>query len=165
MAIRSATEADLPRVIAVWRAGAGVALGRKVEAPSEAELLGHFRYRLSAATPPFGFWVYETDAGEVVGWQSLMPFENNPLERATIAESSTYVARDWARSGVGEALLRHAMVAAEDRGLTYVFGFVVNEASVRLVEKCGWHRVGDMPAAPRRESTRPLTVVAYAVPA
>ena len=80
---------------------------------------------------------------KVLGFAALMPASRRAVYRG-VAEVSVYVAADSRRSGVGRALLRAIIDAAEDSGLWTLQGsvFVENTASLALCESLGFRRVG-----------------------
>jgi L-amino acid N-acyltransferase YncA len=132
-------------ILDVWQDGIATAIGRIRIESMDCSLQEFFLQNILAAKLPFGFWVACAEAGAVVGWQSLLSIDNNPVARTDLAESSTYVARRLAGTGIGEALIRHAMQSASETSLHYVFGFIStkNCKAVSLVEKCGWMRAAD----------------------
>jgi phosphinothricin acetyltransferase len=161
--IRKATEADVEVVARIWREGVAQAIGRTTPPMLEVPLRGFFHQRIRAAEPPFGFWVAEAVDRTVIGWQALLPFNNNPAMRPCLAESSTYVATAHARNGVGEALIRHAMRLAGESTLQYILGFISaeNGRSLAMVEKCGWLRVGLIPGTQKEPATPDIVMVAF----
>jgi L-amino acid N-acyltransferase YncA len=90
--------------------------------------------------------------GEVLGWAALGPISPRPVYRG-VAEVSIYVDLDYAREGVGRALLNALVERSEQAGFwTLVAGiFPENIASVALHLACGFEpaglrkRVGQMP--------------------
>ena len=134
--IRPAQPNDFDAIYAIWLEGI-VHSFAGFDYP--ADLREQFHNNFATCRPPFGFWVAET-VGEVVGWQSLLPCTSNPLKRHLLAESSTYVAVGTQTRGMGYALLRHALAEAGERGLQFVFGYVLagNVRMAKLVHRCGF---------------------------
>jgi L-amino acid N-acyltransferase YncA len=60
-------------------------------------------------------WVAELD-GEVVGWTALSPVSNRDCY-AGVAESASYVADGHRGQGIGKALVRQQVIAADEAGL------------------------------------------------
>jgi phosphinothricin acetyltransferase len=83
------------------------------------------------------------DAGEVVGFASLSPYNTRPAYRTTV-ESSVFVREDRHRQGIGRTLLEHLMALAKDHGFHAVIARVggENEASVQLHEGAGFEQIG-----------------------
>ena len=130
-----------------------------------ADLREQFEHNFTSCRPPFGFWVAE-EAGQVLGFQSLLPCTSNPLKRHLLAESSTYVAAGEQDRGVGEPLLRRALAEAQTNGLQFVLGYVLaaNERVVNMVERCGFASGTNLliPQQPPFDTTKRLWV--YTVP-
>ena len=76
--------------------------------------------------------------GEVVGWAALSPVSSRCCYRG-VAEESVYVAGHARGRGVGLALLRRLLEAADEAGIWTIQAgiFPENEASVRLHESLG----------------------------
>jgi L-amino acid N-acyltransferase YncA len=128
-------EDDWPAVARVF--GEGIATRNatfETRAPSwEAWNASHF---------PEQRLVAELD-GEVVGWAALSPVSSRCCYRG-VAEESVYVAERARGRGVGLALLRRLVEAADEAGIWTIQAgiFPENVASVRLHERCGFRRVG-----------------------
>ncbi|MBF6023393.1 GNAT family N-acetyltransferase [Lysobacter niastensis] len=159
--IRLAEAHDAPAVIRIWQEGVDSAIGRPALDVDRVE--DFFLERISSARPPFGFWVACDDEGVVVGWQALLPFDNNPATRPFLAEASTYVASASARRGVGEALIRHTMDHATAGALQYVLGFISSEnpGAQSMVMKCGWNRAGEMPGTSKAPATPGIEIFVF----
>jgi L-amino acid N-acyltransferase YncA len=84
-----------------------------------------FAEKIASQTTEFKIWVAESVQSSILGWQSLLPTQNNPAIRPFVAESSTYVAVDNEYKGVGTAIMRHALKQAERSRLQRVVGFVL----------------------------------------
>lgn len=81
----------------------------------------------------------------VVGWGSIRPFGERRAYRYTV-ENAIYIDCDCQGRGIGTALLRELLVAAEERGYHVMLALVVagNDASEKLHEKFGFDEVGRM---------------------
>ncbi len=92
------------------------------------------------------------EGGGVLGWAALTPVSARECYRG-VGAVSIYVDPDHVRRGIGGALLRALIEAAEDAGIWTVEAgiFPENAASIALHERCGFRfvgvrrRVGEMP--------------------
>ncbi|MEE2033274.1 helix-turn-helix domain-containing GNAT family N-acetyltransferase [Rhodococcus chondri] len=87
-------------------------------------------------------WVAEID-GQVVGWATLSPVSNRECYRGVV-ENSVYVADGMRGRGVGKALLRTQVIAADRAGLWTLQTsiFPENRASLALHHSAGFRTVG-----------------------
>ncbi|MFC6223778.1 GNAT family N-acetyltransferase [Hymenobacter artigasi] len=143
MTIRPALPTDFDAIYAIWLDGI---VHSFAEFDRPADLQEQFHDNFTTCRPPFGFWVAEV-AGNVVGWQSLLPCTSNPMKRHLLAESSTYRALGSHSNGAGEALLRAALAWAGPAGLQFVLAYTLesNTAVGRLYERCGFVPTGQLP--------------------
>lgn len=84
------------------------------------------------------------DIGEgVVGWAGLSPYGPRPCYSG-IGEASVYVASEARGKGVGTTLAEALAAEAKHKDFHKLLGklFTDNEASIRLVERCGFSPVG-----------------------
>lgn len=143
MIIRHANENDLPAIVAIYNASIpGRMATADLEPVSVASRINWFKNRSSVKHP---LWVIET--GEVImGWLSFQPFYGRPAYQAT-AEVSIYIATKYQKQGLGKKLLKEAIRQSPNLGLKTLIGFIFghNEASLKLFEKFGFERWGDMP--------------------
>ncbi|WP_369027816.1 helix-turn-helix domain-containing GNAT family N-acetyltransferase, partial [Nocardia farcinica] len=97
---------------------------------------------LDAQWLPGHRWVAEID-GAVVGWAALSPASGRDCYRG-VAENSVYVADGMRGRGVGKALLRAQVVAADQDGLWTLQTsiFPENRASIALHHSAGFRTVG-----------------------
>jgi L-amino acid N-acyltransferase YncA len=108
--------------------------------------------RWSAARGGMPCLVAHDGESRVLGWAALGPTSKREVYRG-VGSVSIYVDPDRARMGVGGALLRALIDAAEQAGIWTVEAgiFPENAASVALHERCGFRlvgvreRVGQMP--------------------
>ncbi|WP_328607808.1 GNAT family N-acetyltransferase [Amycolatopsis sp. NBC_00345] len=100
------------------------------------------RASLDAKWLPGHRWVAERD-GEVVGWTASSRVSTRDCY-AGVAETSVYVAEDQRGRGVGNALLRKQVMAADDAGLwtLQTSVFTENRASLALHHAAGYRTVG-----------------------
>lgn len=103
------------------------------------------REHLDATWLPAHRWVAELhdEPGQVVGWTASSPA--SPREcYAGVAETTVYVADDARGRGVGKALLRTQVMAADETGLWTLQSaiFTENHASIALHHWAGYRTVG-----------------------
>ena len=145
ISIRRATIKDLRPIVKIWLDAVQIGMG--LTPPSSDEVLSTFQKRLeSTQSSAYGHWVAEVD-GSVAGWQGLQPCRPNPMMRW--AESGTYVSMQYIGHGIGEALVKFATEHVKSTDLTHLVGFLGsrNEAMIKVVESCGWQKVGSVPRA------------------
>jgi phosphinothricin acetyltransferase len=82
-------------------------------------------------------------AGRVVGWGSLSRFSTRPAYDRT-AEVSTYIDEAWRGNRIGTTLTEALVERAAALGMHALVAriCVENEASLRMVERLGFERVG-----------------------
>ncbi|WP_137873409.1 metalloregulator ArsR/SmtB family transcription factor [Rhodococcus sp. Q] len=97
---------------------------------------------LDAQWLPGHRWVAEID-GAVIGWAALSPASGRDCYRG-VAENSVYVADGMRGRGVGKALLRTQVIAADQDGLWTLQTsiFPENRASIALHHSAGFRTVG-----------------------
>jgi phosphinothricin acetyltransferase len=139
--IRSAAEADIPAIAAIYAEAVlnGTATF-ELEPPSEAEMRRRFA---GLAEGGFPYLVAEK-AGSVLGYGYAGPYRPRPAYRHTV-EDSVYLAKEARGRGIGSALLRELVRASEQRGfrqMIAVIGDSGHEASIRLHQSAGFALVG-----------------------
>jgi phosphinothricin acetyltransferase len=143
MIIRHATEADLPKVVAIYNAAIP---GRMATADLEPVSVESRRTWFSARSPLKNpLWVIEAE-GVVAGWLSLQTFYGRPAYHAT-AEVSIYIAPKYHRHGLGKQLLTQAINQSPSLGIKNLLGFIFahNHPSLQLFEKFGFQNWGYLP--------------------
>lgn len=87
-------------------------------------------------------WVAEID-GHVVGWAAATPVSERPAYSG-VAETSVYVADGQRSRGVGKALIRKQVMAADEAGLWTLQTsiFPENRASIALHQSAGYRTLG-----------------------
>jgi phosphinothricin acetyltransferase len=133
--LRAMTEADWPRVAAIW--AEGIATGNatfETEPPSWAVF--------DATRRPEGRLVAELD-GTVAGWAALSQVSGRPCY-VGVAENSIYVTAAARGLGVGTALMQALTDAAAAAGIWTIQTsvFPENAASIALHERAGFRVVG-----------------------
>ncbi|NIH85185.1 helix-turn-helix domain-containing GNAT family N-acetyltransferase [Amycolatopsis granulosa] len=133
--VRELEAADWPAVRRVY--GEGIATGIatfETTVPSKAAL--------DAKWLPGHRWVAELD-GQVVGWTAATPVSTRDCY-AGVAETSVYVGDGHRGRGVGKALLRQQVTAADAAGLWMLQTaiFTENRAGLALHHQAGYRTVG-----------------------
>jgi L-amino acid N-acyltransferase YncA/DNA-binding transcriptional ArsR family regulator len=133
--VRVLRAADWPAVLRIY--GEGIATG---DATFETEVPG--RDYLEQRWLPDHRWVAEVD-GQAAGWAAAAPVSARECY-AGVAETSVYVADGFRGRGVGKALLRQQVCAADDAGLWMLQTsiFPENKASLALHRQSGFRTVG-----------------------
>ena len=140
--IRSATDADLPGIFAIYDQEVlhGTATF-DTQPKTPAERLEWFRNDGNGRYP---ILVAEID-GAVAGWARLYAWSPRRAYDRT-AENAVYVHRDRRGQGVSRALMEQLILLAPQRGVQVLVARVVegNPASLALHEKLGFRTVGVM---------------------
>ena len=144
MFIRDATEADLPRIVAIYNAAIPSRMATADTEPISVESRREWFHKFSPNRRPI--WVMDSDES-IIGWLCFNDFyEGRPAYHVT-AEVSVYVAPEHQRQGIGKALLGEAIHRAPALGfktlLCYIFGH--NEPSLRLCNQFGFTQWGHLP--------------------
>ena len=143
MTIRDAIEADLPAIVAIYNATIAGCMATADTQPVTVGSRRNWFHEHHPNTRPL--WV-ALENEVIVGWLSFQSFYGRPAYHAT-AELSIYVAPNWRRKGIGNALLAKAIEQAPRLGLKTLLGFIFghNDASLRLFEKFDFQRWGVLP--------------------
>ena len=140
---RLALRADLAQIVAIYNA---TVPSRQVTADTEPvpveSRIKWFEDHDPAHRP---LWVAEVD-GAVAAWLSYSAFYGRPAYNKT-AELSVYVHEAFRNRGLGSYLLAQAIAHAPSIGLNTLLGFIFghNEPSLRLFEKFGFAKWGELP--------------------
>jgi L-amino acid N-acyltransferase YncA len=161
--IRQAEARDAEHIARIWTHGSALSLGYM---PDSADYASYFAGKIASQTLEFKVWLAEATDGSILGWQALLPCRNNPVILHLMAESSTYVAREDTKKGVGLAVMRHALKEAEKSKLQYVIGFVLasNKPMLKIVYTLGWKEVGPLPRALKPPIVDDVIFLIYPVP-
>jgi phosphinothricin acetyltransferase len=83
----------------------------------------------------------------VVGYCSLSPYRAGREALKATAEISYYVHADHRGTGIGTALIQHAMDQCPHLGIKTLFAILldINQASVRILDKLGFEQWGHLP--------------------
>jgi phosphinothricin acetyltransferase len=162
MEIRHARRADLPAIVAIYNAAIPSYRATADTSPVSVAAREDWFAAHEPATHPL--WVAAVDA-RIVGWVSLSSFHSRPAYGPT-AEISIYVDPEHRRSGVGKALVEHAIEAAPALGISSVVAvvFAHNEPSIGLFEGLGFNRWGLLPrVAHMPDGRRDVLILGYEV--
>jgi L-amino acid N-acyltransferase YncA len=133
--VRALAPADWPTVRRIYAEGIATGIATfDTTVPSRASL--------DAKWLPDHRWVAELD-GEIVGWTALSPVSSRDCYSG-VAESSIYVADGHRGRGIGKALIRQQVIAADEAGLWTLQTaiFTENRASIALHHAAGYRTVG-----------------------
>ena len=135
VAVRALREEDWPTVLHIY--GEGITTGNatfETEVPAQDYLEQRWL--------PDHRWVAEVD-GQIAGWAAATAVSARDCY-AGIAETSVYVGEGFRGRGVGKALLRQQVCAADDAGLWTLQTsiFPENKASLALHRQSGFRTIG-----------------------
>lgn len=135
VAVRALGDEDWAAVRRIY--GEGIATG-----VATFETTVPSRAALDAKWLPDHRWVAEID-GEIVGWAAAAPASTREVYSG-VAETSVYVADGNRGRGVGKALIRKQVMAADEAGLWTLQTsiFTENRASVGLHHAAGFRTLG-----------------------
>ncbi|MCI3919540.1 GNAT family N-acetyltransferase [Paenibacillus sp. TRM 82003] len=139
--IRAARKEDIPGILEIYNdAILHTTAVYDYEAHTLAMREAWFEAKQSEGFPVL---VWEDVGGRVAGFASFGPFRAWAAYRYTV-EHSVYVHRDCRGRGLGLALLRAIIAAAEEGGFAVMVAGIdaSNEASIRLHEKLGFEPAG-----------------------
>ena len=144
--VRDSTDADLPRIHAIyaWHVQHGTG-SFELEPPSPEEMARRRADVLGHGLP----WLVAEVDGRVVGYAYANWFRLRPAYRFTV-ENSIYVDHESRRGGVGRALLGELIGRCEARGLRQmvaVIGDSGNTGSIGLHAACGFRFSGVLRAS------------------
>lgn len=135
--VRSATASNGPAICMIYNAAIKERGSTFETAPRTAE---DFEARIADERFPLLVGI----GGErVIGWAGLSPYSDRHCY-AGIGEASVYVDAAARGRGIGTQLAEGLAFAAQTGGFHKMIGklFTDNVASIRLVERCGFTRVG-----------------------
>jgi phosphinothricin acetyltransferase len=94
--------------------------------------------------------------GEIAGWLSFEPFYGGRPAYHRTAELSIYIHEPYRGQGVGAHMLHHAIETAPRLGVDILLAtiFSHNTASLRLFEKFGFARWGELPDVAEMDGAR-----------
>lgn len=146
VAIRDARDSDMAAVQAIYAHHVRHGLASFEEEPPDlAEIARRFAALGAAGLP---YLVAETPGGAIDGYAYAGPYRPRPAYRYSV-EDSVYIAPGRDGRGTGRALLEALVrrcTALGYRQMIAVIGDSGNLASIRIHERCGFARVGDLPS-------------------
>lgn len=145
MAIREATEADLPAITAIYAHHVLHGTGTFEEDPPGREEMAE---RLAKVRKADCAWLVSEDDSGITGFAYFAPFRDRSAYRFC-AENSVYVREGVRGQGVGKALVAELLTRAEARGfrqMIAVIGDSENAGSIGLHASLGFRRAGLMHA-------------------
>lgn len=140
---RLAARGDLARIVEIYNA---TVPSRQVTADTEPVSVESREKWFDDHVPAFRpLWVVEVD-GQVAAWLSFSSFYGRPAYSKT-AELSVYVHASFRNHGLGSYLLAQAIAYAPSIKVDTLLGFIFghNEPSLRLFEKSGFAKWGELP--------------------
>lgn len=143
-ALRPATAADLPAIVAIYNA---TIPSRMVTADLTPVTVESRRAWFEAHQNPVRpLWVLADAAGTVAAWLSFDTFYPRAAYDGT-AMIAIYVAETHRRSGLGRRMLDEAITRAPALGVHTLLGYIFahNEPSLRLFETHGFTRWAHLP--------------------
>jgi L-amino acid N-acyltransferase YncA len=149
--IRQAESKDADFIVDIWMDGnIEQYTFASLSSTTKQDLKRIINNHISIQDENFKFWVCVSNEGEIIGWQSILPFHAspNPLVRNSFAQSSTYVKKEFQHRGVGKGLLQHALKhCSENTEIVYVIGLLVTEniKSLKMCDNIGFLNYGTLP--------------------
>ena len=139
--IRSATEADLPAVTAIYEHAVRFGTATfELDPPDLAEMTRRFR---ALADGKFPYLAAELD-GAVIGYAYAGPYRPRPAYRFSV-ENSVYLDPKAHGRGIGTRLMRELISQSEARGfrqMIAVIGDSANAASIGVHRSTGFKMIG-----------------------
>jgi L-amino acid N-acyltransferase YncA len=144
LAIRPATFADLPEIVAIYNEAVQQRFATADLEPVTLEQRASWFQEHDPESLPI--YVAEQER-RIAGWCSLSAYRPGRGALRATAEISYYVRADARGRGIGTALVRHAIDDAPRVGKHVLFGILLerNTASVNLMKKCGFELWGRLP--------------------
>jgi L-amino acid N-acyltransferase YncA len=149
--VRQAEIADVPRIAEIWLEGAKPTFGALVdEDPDVLSVQAQLSKLVAQQTDNFKFWLCLDVSSTIVGWSTVQPIHNSPLEKMRNAYGlvSTYMASNSQGLGVGGHLLSFVIdYCKRHTTISLVFGFQdrSNIGSVTIGDRVGFIDHGKLP--------------------
>jgi phosphinothricin acetyltransferase len=142
-AVRNASAADLPAIVAIYNASIPGRLATADTSPVTVESRREWFEAFDPARRPL--WVAEA-GGEIAAWLGLRSFYGRPAYHRTV-EVAVYVDPRFQRQGMARALLARTIDSAPGLGIATLLAFVFghNEASLALFRRAGFADWGALP--------------------
>ncbi|MEJ6476555.1 GNAT family N-acetyltransferase [Pseudoalteromonas piscicida] len=142
MNIRHATSQDLSAIVAIYNE---TIPSRQVTADTEPVSVAQKQSWFDAHTDNRPIYVVEQES-RIVAWLSFSNFYGRPAYSGT-AEVSIYLAKAAQGQGLGNQLMTFAQAQAPKLQISTLLGFIFshNSPSIRLFEKHGFQKWGELP--------------------
>lgn len=139
-----AEEIDFENIFSVWSGENSFANSPDSKKDLKMGLENIFKNR----TGVFNFWVLKNDAGEFIGYGSYTKGSFNVFRENISAEISVYVRQEYFHHGYGHQIMEYLIEEARASDLEYILAYVSvdNVASCKMVSRCGFEKIGIMPA-------------------
>ncbi len=144
MIIRLAQIEDLPTIVDIYNQSIPSQCSTADTLPVQVEQRTNWFLEHS----PENYPIFIAEVNEqIAGWCSLSPYRPGRAALRSTAEISCYVALEYDRKGVANALVGHAIVTCPGLGIKNLFAIVLerNAASLKLLDKMGFEKWGYMP--------------------
>jgi L-amino acid N-acyltransferase YncA len=145
MQIRTATEADIPEIQAIYAYHVLNGAGTFDEEPPSVEEMGE---KFRKVVGHGGVWLVSADESGVLGYAYYAQFRDRSAYRYCV-EDSIYVRQDVRGQGVGKALVAKLIEDATSCGMRQmiaVIGDSENAGSIGVHASLGFHMVGTLKA-------------------
>ncbi|WP_428306796.1 N-acetyltransferase family protein [Lacipirellula sp.] len=151
LAIRPATEHDLPAINAIYNHYVVTSTTTYDLAPLPLEDRQRWFAGRDKIHPVIVVTTLTDGAEKIVGWGSLNVFRSKPGYRFTV-ENSVYVHPDHQRQGIGSAIIQHQIQQAKELDLHAIVAGIGAEqtASIALHGKHGFVEVARFPEIGRK---------------
>lgn len=151
LAIRPATDADLPAINAIYNHYVAISTTNYDIDPLSMEERRRWFAGRAAIHPVIVVCDAAGGAEKIVGWGSLNVFRSKPGYRFAV-ENSVYVHPDHQRMGIGSAIIERQIEQARELGLHAIVAGIDSEqtASIALHAKHGFREVGRFPQIGRK---------------
>ncbi|MBE0369599.1 GNAT family N-acetyltransferase [Pseudoalteromonas aurantia] len=151
MNIRVAREIDLPAIVSIYNETIASRMVTAETEPTTVEARKAWFFSHNAERPLF---VYE-EAGEVLAWLSFKSFYGRPAYIGT-CELSIYITEHTQGNGLGTTLLQFAEQHARNIAVDTLLGFIFshNKPSIKLFERQGYSRWGELPDIAKMDQKR-----------
>jgi ribosomal protein S18 acetylase RimI-like enzyme len=134
--IRRATDADAEAIIAVLEGIASEQIYTAISKPWSAE---EQRRHLASLSKREAVFVAESESNAVVGYQTLELWAPTLDSMAHVAQIGTFLAPEWRRRGIGEALFQRTVEFASQHDLVK---FVIQVRSSNTSAQAFYQRLG-----------------------
>ena len=83
----------------------------------------------------------------VIGFVYINPYRQGRIAVKQTAEISYFIDNNYRRMGIGKKLIEHMELKCYISGIKTLFAIIIdnNEASINLIEKCGYKQWGHLP--------------------